>query len=338
MNEITQAEVVEEPLEITILETENLDNLPEMLKLWEEISHTPIDFPLTRKLRQLYYSNFSDEEIILIEHTMDYDFKKFQLYASWARFSDTKQPCLEDYGLDSQYPLSERLEVIKAVNAATELNAAFATLDQVENFLMIPDQPSIVESVARLIAKNGSCSVVDIGCGGQAADIQLLTHNLFLEKKLNILGVGAYDYGEKLRPGFPEILEKLEFTSQNIYRLNNSESADLVISVRTLPYTGVVDVARFFDSAMALCKPEGNIWIECIDEYCFDFTGSVFDNFQHYLESIKEEMPSLKYRYNGTTYSVFWKKSEGSPLTNLFAKTIVLNVRQRPHLIRYGVS
>lgn len=330
--------MAEQILKIELGEVVEEEELPGMRELRDSVFQSPISNEKIDELRKNYYPNFSDDEIILIEHTIVYSFLKFQLYAKWTFEAKSHKPQFPDFGLGEVSTLEQRLEVFRKLHADGKTGSAFASLEDADNFLEIPGNIGLVETIAECVESRGSCSVADIGCGGQSVDFQIVTDQKLAGKNVQVVGVGAYDYGQNLRNGLPELKDKVHFVSMNAFYLDLPNPVDIVFSVRTLPYTGVVDAVRFCDSAMAICKQDGLVWIADIDEICFDFSGTEYANLEEYLESLTEKMPSLKFSKHDYTYAVSWKKSDGSPFSGLIAKSVMLNQQELPYLIRYGLG
>lgn len=264
------------PLTFEIGEVLSDDEFPGMAQLHDEIFQKPIAVDRITQLRNRYYPDASYEEIALIEHAMEYSFKKFQQYSRWTYSATNQQPGIADYNLDTTSSLSDRLQVINKINAIGSYGAAFATLKEVDSYLAIPGELAIADHIVKTAQSSNPYIVLDIGCGGQAADIQLITDARLANDDVRVVGVGAYDYGEELRKGFPELSNRISFESKNVFLDLLPQQADFVFSVRTIPYTGIIDAVRFCETASAACKPEGTVWISNIERQCFDFGGTEF--------------------------------------------------------------
>lgn len=328
---------VDEDVEAEFGELINEDALPQMLDLWQEVSTSPVAPEQIADLKLKYYPNFTDEQVALIEQTLEYSFKKYQKLAKWIGQLNETYLSLTDFGVERTASLESRLAVVQMLADQAPTNTAFASLTDVEKFLALEGEPSLSELLSQLAAQDGA-TVVDVGCGGQAADIQLLASEGIQGSDLHITGIGAFDYAQALRPDFPEFAKQLSFKSENVYYLDEPPTADLVFSVRTLPYTGVVDVARFCDAAMTACKPEGQVWISGIEDTCFDFSSSKYKNLGEYLHELTEQMPSLRFEKKSSSYTVLWNKKDGSPFAKLQAIRLRMSDNNRPYQVVYSLA
>lgn len=309
---------------------------PGMPELWSSIESQPVPPDAIQQLRQSYYPNFDDDQIALIEHTIRFSFEKFLSYTRWAFSDQVRQPTIDNFGCDSSASFADRLTAIATHRVGTA-NTAFATLDDVEGYLQIPGQPGLVDRID-VASASGPTTVVDIGCGGQTVDILLLADPRLVDRDIRIVGTGVFDYGQQLRPAFPEVNGRLEFVSDNILSTQiPPQSADFVFSTRTVPYTGVIDPVRFCDNASSICRSGGTILIGEIEESSFSFSGTEYSNLAGFLEAQRQRMPSLVFHQEGSRYSVSWTKDDGSPFEGLVAKDMLYNDQQQPYSIRYGI-
>ncbi len=313
------------------------NELPGMPELWESVSQRPISPDRLQALRQKYYPNFDDDQIALIEHTVDFSFEKFLLYTRWTFAGQNNQPTITDFGSNPESSLEDRLAAI-ARPRLNQSNAAFAALDEAENYLEIPSEPGLVDRIATASTPGDTpFVVVDIGCGGQTVDILLLADPRLSGRNIQAVGTGVFDYGRQLRSAFPEFGDRLTFVSDNALSSQLPQSADFVFSTRTVPYTGVVDPVRFCDNADVICGPGGTIWINSIEESSFIFSGTEYADLSAFLDAQRERMPSLRYQRNGDSYSICWSKDEGLPLGGLVAVDMLYNDQQQPYSIRYSI-
>ncbi len=232
----------------------------------------------TDPLRQYYGPEMTDSDIRTIETMMRYKFRNFQQSELWA--GSITQPSLP---VKPNAPLETRLEKLKNFEKGEE-NAAFAGLDFVETNLQgdmngIHIDQSLKMIVREKLKQQGGCVVWDIGCGGQAADINLLAE-FEGENGLRVHGIGARDYGANVRKQFPEFEDQLTYSDRNIYTDSfGEESADVVFSNRTFSYTGVMDIKRFTHQMYKLAKKGGIVWCSGIHYNLIDFSKSLFKIF-----------------------------------------------------------
>lgn len=283
---------------------------PEDLKqLFTEPNQGQLDL-----FKNQYYSRLNAAQIQAIEEAFAFNFSLSQQRPKWVLDNSDPQPSLQQFGIDTQAPLSTRLRVLSRLAGSTGRNPAFGGLDSLQRFLYIPGDQALTEIIAASSTTDQVYQVVDIGCGGQVADIELLCNSHFASKRIKVLGIGAFDYGVSLRDDFPELKEKLAFQSADVYSPPTIANANLVFSARTLSYTGLIDTVRFCHNAHCMAAADGVIRIGDIDGSVFNFDNSLYHNFTDFLSAVGKEQPSLKFNANGSKYVVQWRQSEGFPL------------------------
>jgi len=326
----------EEELDFQILKSVDENQLPGMPELWDSIIKQPVPLDRIQSLRQKYYPVFDDQQIALIQHSIDYSFEKFLLHTRWDFADQNNQPSITDFGSNPQDSLVDRLTAI-AKPRPNQSNAAFATLAEIVQYVEIPGEPGLVDQIVAATASDAPLVFVDIGCGGQTVDILLLADPRLSDKNIQVIGTGVFDYGQQLRSAFPEFKDRLAFVSDNALSTQLSPTADFVFSARTVPYTGVVDPVRFCDQAASICKPGGTIWINDIKAGSFNFSRTEYADLSAFLEAKKETMPSLRYHCRDDIYFLRWSKNEGLPLSGLVALDMLSNQDPQPYSIQYGI-
>lgn len=329
----------QEPLKFEIGEVVDLNQLPGVPEIFEEVMGRPVPQERVQFLRDNFYPGFSDEEIILIESTLTFHFEKFGKIARWAYKRDNPKPRVEEYGVAEDAALNERLGVIDELSRDHETSTAFASLEMVEKYLTLPGLGSLKEKIIEKLAEKERLRFTDVGCGGQAADIQLLCDDDLIGQNIEAVGISAFDYGENLRPAFPELEGKIGFEKTNVYTGEFETKSDVVFSVRTLPDTGVVDAVRFLKSLHDMATDDGLIWMEGVIENSFDFSDTEFKNLEEFLESIQEEFPSLRFRKKTGDYVIYWEKADGFPFDGFFAQEAVYDQGTKlAYLVRYKID
>lgn len=324
------------PLEINIGEIVDLNQLPGIPELRIEVMSRYIPRDRVVYLRENFYPNFSYEGILQIERTLIFHFEKFGRIACWVQKGSNPKPQIEEFGVGTLSPLNSRLEVIKLLSDNSQTSTAFASLEMVEHYLQLPNFHRLIEEIELILSRNGGAKFVDVGCGGQAADIQLLFHPK-LAQNVRARGITAFDYGERLRPAFPEISGNIECKTENIYTFNDGEQFDLVFSVRTLPYTGLIDAVRFLKALHDMASDDGAVWVDGVIENSFDFSDTEFSSLKDYLNTLLSNHPSLRYSNDRGDFVIFWKKSDGFPFERFIAKKLCINQETNlPYNIVYG--
>jgi hypothetical protein len=330
----TQAEKDEPDIELDeVVDTNKLPGVPE---IFEEVMSRTIPKERINFLRENFYQDFSDEEILLIERTMIFHFEKFGRIARWVQDRKNQKPFIEEFGASVDSALADRLQAINEMSADGSTSTAFANLDMVEYYLKIYPDDSLKNELLKKAANKDEVRFTDVGCGGQAADIQLLLDQDLIDKKVVGTGISAFDYGENLRAAFPEIIGKIFFNQLNIYVEGLETQSDLVFSVRTLSYTGVIDAVRFLKALHDMATDDGIILSNDVMGESFDFKDSEFDSLEDYLLSLKGKFPSLKFSNERGDYVISWNKSEGFPFEGFVAKKIKYNDSDSPYFIRYA--
>lgn len=293
-------------------------------------------------LRSFYGPEISDEEIRNIQAMMKYSFEEFRQSEGWAGADSFPQ-----IGQIEQ-PLEDRLKNLSSLGETWAVtNTAFANLVGVNTELQGHETAGIrimdtdlIDEIKKQLTQHDICTIWDIGCGGQAADILLLGHPQLRNRNLAVTGVGAKDYGKNIRPAFPEYKDRLTYLEEPIYSGHFPEGvADVVFSGRTLPYTGVVDIKRFTQQLHEIAKKGGVVWCGSILPDLFNFEGTEFKNLFEYLDYLKNEkgMKSLKYSSQSGA-SVLWNTAEGFPFENFLGFKVNYDKSNHPGSIMYKLS
>lgn len=357
MQEQEVSEVIVPPISkfrrnrVRIIRSLSVDEIPEITALKEQAFAEPLSAE-RRKIINSYYPHLDPSLTELIERTMKYGFRKFQMAEEWAqtyarnaRTGETileqasRQPRIATDATTDASPLEERLKALHQLGINPLTNAAFGPLADIERFLSIDGDASLEEQIKQK-SNEQPCEVFEIGCGGQSASIELLAKPDFLDNRnIHITGVGAFDYGKNVRAAFPEFAERLSYTEKDIFSDELPvEVADFVFSTRTIAYTEVRDFRRFCLGCHQIAKNSGEIIIGGIMEMNLNFKDSPFKNIGEYLVAMQKSMPSLKFqrRKEDNTYVVHWKKSEGFPFDALQAKEVINNEKTNlPSIVIY---
>lgn len=334
----TQSVSGEDDIHIELGEVIDTNQLPGIPEIFKDVMGRPISQDRISYLRENFYRNFSDEEIMLIEKTIIFQFEKFGKIARWVHDRENLKPFIEEFGANQSSNLAERIQAIIRMSEDQTTSTAFASMEMVEYYLKILENDSLKEELLEKAKTKGVVRFADVGCGGQAADIQLLLDPDLINEKIIGVGISAFDYGENIRAAFPEIRERLLFGQLNVYTDKIEMQSDLVFSVRTLAYTGVIDAVRFLKALHDMASEDGIIWLTDVVENSFDFTNSEFDNLADYLLSLKNKFPSLKFTNVRGDYVIYWNKKEGFPFEEFVAKEIKFNDSNLPYLVRYEMS
>ncbi len=317
-----------------VIDTNQLPGVPEIFK---DVMSRPIPQDRVLFLRENFYKNFSEEEILLIERTIIFQFEKFGKIARWVYDRENKKPFIEEFGVNVNSSSTEKFQAINRMSQNQKISTAFANIEMVEDYLRISGNIPLREVLLKIANSKGEVGFIDVGCGGQAVDIQLLLDPNLIGEKVIGTGISAFDYGENIRSGFPELAGRIFFNQINVYTDKLETKGDLVFSVRTLAYTGVIDAIRFLRALHDMATDDGIIWLTDVGENSFDFRNSKFDNLADFLLSLKSKFPSLKFSNEKGDYVIHWDKSEGFPFEGFVAKEIKYSDSNLPYLVRYEV-
>lgn len=318
-----------------VIDTNQLPGIP---KLFKEVMDKPIPDQRISYLRDNFYPFFSKNEITLIEKMAIFYFKKFGKIADWTHRRDNPKPTIEEYGIHEGSSLQDRLLVVDKLSQNSDTSLAFASLEMVSNYLRLEGHSSLKDELLKQVTDKTKIRVTDVGCGGQAADIQLLLDPSLVDKQISVTGVSAFDYGENIRNAFPEISERISFEQINVYTETLENQSEVVFSVRTLPYTGMIDSIRFLRALHDMATNDGVIWMEGVTRGSFDFSETDFDNLSDFFNSLKNRFPSLKFSTEKSDYIIHWDKSGGFPFQDFVAKEIIYNDSGLPYMIRYKIK
>jgi hypothetical protein len=170
----------------------------------------------------------------------------------------------------------------------------------------------------------------NIGCGGQALEIELALSDEYPEVTFH--GVGLVDYSENVRKVLG-LDDRVQFHDDNFYGIEfPQDRADLVISDRTFPYAHPNNTVLFFNRMHELAKEDGG-GILLSDIYGQSFRSNRFQSLGEFLEyqSLRQDddgerlYPTLRWGYNSdsdSSYWIYWERdmarhNQGNPFYDL---------------------
>ncbi|MEA2056512.1 MAG: hypothetical protein U9O78_02220 [Patescibacteria group bacterium] len=320
-------------------EIQDLHQMPGVPEIRSKIEAQEISPERIGQLKTEFYPNFSDKEIVRIEKAAHYFFQMYSLLARWTGLTKMEQIKLSDFNVPTNSSLTERLKIFSLIEEIGVYQTAFASLNKVEFYLDVGDDATLTSMLDGL-DNDTTPRLVDVGCGGQAADLQIAYHQLKKGKKAYVLGISAYDYGLNIRAAFSEFIGDVTFEQKNIYTDQIEGEADIAFSVRALPFTGMQDAVRFCSKLHDLAKEDGMIWLDGVTQNHFTFVDSDFKNLDDFLTYLqKTTMPSLRFRKKGINHTLRWKKEEGFPFADFVGKKIEYDEEHDiPYMVVYGLE